>query len=306
VQEILQDFVDHLRLARRLSEHTVRAYESDIEAFNQWCEREALSYQKINHRNIRAYLAELDQAGLSRRTVNRKLSAIKSYFAWMLTTGRQEVNPLTVVTGPKLAKHLPTVAQNDELSRLIDSIPIASNNPTDQRDLALIELLYASGARISELAAIKLTDINYEKQQLRLFGKGAKERIVPLHRLAITRLKNYVENTRPELLAAATKLHSAVNQQESQKLFISTRGKPMSADSLRKAFSKRRQAAGLDAGITPHTVRHSFATDLIEAGADLRSVQEMLGHANLETTQIYTHLSISHLKEVHNRAHPRA
>jgi len=295
-------YLASLSLERRLSAHTVRAYEADLNAFSDWCDRNNQTLVSIDHRIMRSFLAELDQAKYSRKTINRRLSAIKSFFNWLTATGRIQANPITVVSGPKQPEHLPVIARSEELDRLLDSIQ--GDTAVELRDRAFLELLYASGARISEIAAITISDIDFALRQVRLFGKGSKERIVPLHRLALERIESYLRLARPEL-AAVAKTRQQVGSIANQTLFLSTRGKAMSADSLRKVFSARKIAAGLDAAVTPHTIRHSFATDLIEGGADLRSVQEMLGHSSLETTQIYTHLSIAHLKETHRKAHPR-
>lgn len=300
--ELMKAFLSSLRLERRLSEHTVRAYATDLTAFYDWCERQGLGFETLNHRSMRAFLAEMDQAEYSRRTINRRLSAIKTFFAWLAATGELATNPLSVVSGPKQASHLPTIALRTEMTAFLDSI--SGDSAIDLRDQALIELLYASGARIAEIAAIDLTDLDLTRSQVTLLGKGAKQRIVPIHHLAIQRLQLYLQQGRPQLLAATANFMQAAKNNR-QALFVSSRGNPLSADSLRKIFKARRAASGLDAAITPHTIRHSFATDLIEGGADLRSVQEMLGHASLETTQIYTHLSIEHLQEAHKRAHPR-
>jgi len=298
LQQLIENFTDHLLLERRLSAHTVRAYQTDIQVFSDWCEREALTLQQINHRNIRAFLAELDQARYNRKTINRRLSAVKTFFNWLVATERLSSNPLTVISGSKQPNHLPTTASSDELTGLLDAID--GDTPVDLRDRAIIELLYACGSRISELAAIKLSDLDFGAGSVRLLGKGSKERLVPLHNLALAKLADYLSNGRQQLLA------TKVDPQAEQALFISTRGNAMSADSLRKVFNQRRLAAALNPAITPHTIRHSFATDLIEGGADLRSVQEMLGHSSLQTTQLYTHLSIAHLRETVERAHPRS
>ena len=308
--ELIAAFLDSLRLERRLSEHTVRAYRGDLANFESFCVRQGLSLQQINHRNIRIYLAELDQAKYNRRTINRRLSAIKGFFNWMLLTGRLDQNPLVVVSGPRQSSRLPLTARTEELNQLLESIQ--GNSAVDLRDKAFIELLYASGARISELAALKVSDIDFQRGQMRLFGKGSKLRIVPLYRLALQRVQDYLVNARLELLGGRQAVGTAGlavasnTTDTSDALFISVRANPMSADSLRKVFQTRKLAAGMNKAVTPHTLRHSFATDLVEGGADLRSVQEMLGHSSLTTTQVYTHLSINHLKQTHKQAHPRS
>jgi integrase/recombinase XerD len=295
-------YLDSLKLERRLSPHTVRAYASDLAQFAAWCERQGFNLGIVDHRVMRAFLAELDQAGYSRRTINRRLSAVKSLYAWLAGTNRIEADPLKVVLGPRQPSRLPGIAQPEELANLIDSI--GQDMPTDLRDRAYLELLYATGARIFELAALRVGDIDLYQGLIKLHGKGSKQRMVPLYRLALEKVSQYLSDGRPLLVAVSRRSDPA--DPAEQPLFLSKRGNPMSADSLRKAFTARKAAAGLDPAVTPHTVRHSFATDLIEGGADLKSVQEMLGHSSLTTTQIYTHLSIGHLKEALRGAHPRA
>ncbi|MCL2136105.1 MAG: tyrosine recombinase [Coriobacteriia bacterium] len=305
MDSLIDGYLDSLRYERRLSDHTVRAYSIDLKAFQAWCDGQGLSFDDVNHRSVRSYLQALDQAKYKRRTINRKLSAIKTFYAYLTACGILPADPLTVVNSLKQAKRLPKTVKKSDLDNLLDSI--TGTTAIDLRDKAFLELLYASGARISEVAAIRLQDLDQSKRQLRLMGKGSKERIVPLHRLAVQRITDYLDMARAELVQKNKAAGLAGNRFSlPDALFLSSRGKPMSADSLRKVFSTRKRAAGLDASVTPHTIRHNFATDLIEGGADLRSVQELLGHTSLETTQIYTHLSIAHLKATHQQAHPRA
>jgi integrase/recombinase XerD len=284
-----------LRVERNLSAHTIRAYGIDLDDFAAWLSNERFVLEDVDHRTMRSYLGELDRQHKSRRTINRRLSAIKTFFSWLVESGELPSDPLTVVSGPRQPRSLPSVLEEGAIKQLLSVSD--TTTPEGLRNQAFIELLYASGARIAEVAALKVTDLDFRQMQVTLFGKGSKQRIVPLHPLALDTLQSYLETVRPKLLEKAKSPTSA--------LFISTRGNAMSADMLRKVFKSVIQQAGLDESLSPHGIRHTFATDLLENGADLRSVQEMLGHASLSTTQIYTHLSIKHLKDTHKRAHPR-
>jgi integrase/recombinase XerD len=296
MRQLINNFLATLRAERNLSPHTLRAYASDLEGFTAWLGRQGLGLATIDHRGMRRFLAELDQAAYARTTINRRLSAIKTFFGWLVETGELAADPLSVVSGPKQPKSLPSVLNGEMLQRLL---AISETDTTEGiRNQAFLELLYASGARISEVAGLARGDVDFEQGQIRVLGKGRKQRIIPLHHLALKTLEHYLTEARPELARKA--------KQPSEALFLSVRGRPMSADMLRKVFKACLRAAWLDESLSPHNMRHTFATDLLDNGADLRSVQEMLGHASLSTTQLYTHLSIGHLKETHRRAHPRS
>jgi integrase/recombinase XerD len=295
-QRLVDGFLRSLEVERNFSVHTVRAYSTDLAAFLAWLERDAITLGAVNHRIMRRYLANLDRAHYARRSINRRLSAIKAFYLWLVDTGVAADNPISVVSGPKQPKGLPHRIGTEDMARLLAVNDVTT--PHGARDQAILELLYASGARVSEIAALRLHDIDYPRSQMTVMGKGSKERVLPLYPLAVASLRRYVEDARP-LLAA--RLATPVDT-----LFLSNRGRAMSADAIRTVFKRCLCAAGLDSALSPHTVRHTFATELLENGADLRSVQELLGHASLTTTQIYTHLSTAHLKEVHAKAHPRS
>ncbi|MDR1422176.1 MAG: tyrosine recombinase XerC [Coriobacteriales bacterium] len=298
---LIDRFLKSLRVERNLSPHTIRAYAGDLASFSAWLIRQGLDVENIDHRTMRHFLAELSQASYARTTINRRLSALRSFYDWLVESGDIASNPLSVVSGPRQSKTLPAVLGGSDLQHLLSSSD--TTTPTGLRDQAFLELLYASGARISEVAGLTLGDIDFDQGQIRVMGKGSKQRIIPLHRLALRTLQDYLTHARPELARNSTQASST---QASSALFLSTRGQAMSADTLRKTFKACIRAVGLDSSLSPHAMRHSFATDLLSEGADLRSVQELLGHASLSTTQIYTHLSIGHLKEAHRKAHPRA
>ena len=292
--DYLASYCDMLVVERNSSQHTVRNYRLDLLDFGRWAARASVNPLCATRRDMRSYLGDLDYAQYSRRTVNRRLSSVRSFFRWLAAEELVESNPADVVSGPKLARSLPRTIPPADMARLL-SVWRGSDKPSDMRNRAILEFLYACGARISETSGLLVDNVDFDTAQVRVFGKGSKERIVPLHELAIASMRDYLFNARPELLAG----------KESPYFFVSTRGNQMSPDALRKMFKQSLLAAGLDQTLSPHDMRHTFATDLVEGGADLRSVQEMLGHSSLSTTQIYTHVSISHLKEEHRRTLPR-
>lgn len=299
----LDGFIESLRVERAASEHTIRSYRTDLESFLRWCSRRGVDPLQATHRQLRGYLGEIDAARYARSTINRRLSSLRGFYGWMSMNGHIDADPSGALSGPKQNKHLPHVLKHDEMARLLlVNAPVdAAGNPREQtaaemRNQAVLEFLYACGARISEAAGLTLGDVDFGARQVKIFGKGRKERIVPLHDLCIETLRRYLRDARPELLG----------DKETDRFFVSNKGNPMSADSMRVMFKATVRAAGLDDRLSPHDMRHTFATDLLDGEADLRSVQEMLGHASLSTTQIYTHLSPARLKEAHTQAHPRA
>ena len=301
--DLVDGYIQSLHVEKAASAHTERSYRCDLEAFLRWCQRKEVNPAEASHRQLRAYLGELDAARYSRATINRHLSSLHGFYKWMSLQGISSGDPASVLSGPKQSRHLPHVLKAEEMERLlavhgpVDALGNAREQSlSDIRDQAILELLYACGARISEVASINVNDVDFSSQLVRLFGKGSKERIVPLHDICARSLKRYLEEARPQLLGS----------KDTSRMFVSTRGNPMSADALRVMFKRTVRQAGLDERLSPHDMRHTFATDLLQGDADLRSVQEMLGHASLSTTQIYTHLSSSRLKEAHQLAHPRA
>ena len=295
VRDTVERFLESLAVENNYSAHTVDAYRSDLEGFVGWAESNGIDPLSASHRQVRAFMSSLGKEGLAKTSINRKLSAVKSFYKWMVVDGELEADPLSVVSGPKRDKTLPRRLVAADIAALLGVW--SGNEPVDRRNRAILELMYASGARISEVTGMSVASVDFANQQISVFGKGSKERIIPIHTMAAHSLRTYLEAARPLLLARGGK--------PTDRLFISTRGNPMSSDSVRKMFKDSLMRAGLDGSLTPHDLRHSFATDLVEGGADLRTVQELLGHASLSTTQIYTHLSSAHLKEVHTRAHPR-
>lgn len=288
-------FVDSLERVRGLSPNTARAYAQDIAAFAAWARREGVDPRALTHREARAYLAELSRAGYSPRTINRRLSALRGLYRWLVREGVCAGEALSVVSSLKTPRTLPRSMSDAEAQALIDTC--SGNAPVDLRDRALLELLYATGARIAEASGLDVTDVDFSQHQVRLFGKGSKERVVPVYDRALDAVRRYLEDGRPQL---------ARPSKPTEALLLSTRGARMSAAALRERFERRVAQAGLDPSYTPHAMRHTFATELLAGGADLRSVQELLGHESLSTTQVYTHLNVGRLREAELRAHPRA
>lgn len=275
--------------------NTVRGYAVDLRAYLDWAQRAGEDPLRLSHKHFRRFVAELDRAGYSKKTMNRRLSAVRTFFAFLNEQGLLDADPACAAIAPKTSRSLPRKVSVADIDRLL-SLCEHPKDVVDYRDSAFLELLYATGARIGELAKLSVSDVDFALGQVRLMGKGSKERIVPVHDGALKAINAYLQNARPALIGARS----------GNALFVSTRGNAMSADSLRRVFKQRAAQAGLDPSMHPHDMRHSFATDLLDGGADLRSVQEMLGHANLSTTQIYTHLSMERMRSTMKQAHPRS
>lgn len=301
-EALIDGFCDALRVEHNASVHTLRAYRIDLLDYARWAAREHIDPLAATHKHLRRYLGELDRAQYSRTTINRRLSALRSFFRWLNVTNVIGSDPASVLSGPRKQKSLPHVIRAADMVRLLSVYGKrdASGNPREQtpvdlRNQALLEFLYACGARVSEAAGLLTTNVDFDRGQVKVFGKGSKERIIPLHDMALSSMRTYLLIGRPHIL----------KDRQSDFFFVSTRGNGMTTDGIRKLFKEALRAAGLDETLSPHDMRHTFATDLLDGGADLRSVQEMLGHSSLSTTQIYTHLSPGRLKQVHHRAHPR-
>lgn len=293
------DFLDYLTFERNVSPNTVAAYRDDLESFvgflaNDYLTmgRDQIDLAKVDHLAIRSYLAHLNRRKLARASVARHLSALRTFFRFLVREGVSEANPARAVSTPRREKHLPAVMQPADIALLLEQPDISG--PLGLRDLAWLELLYASGLRIGELVKIDLDDLELRARLVKVHGKGSKERIVPFGSKAEAALRNWLA-VRGEL----------AHDPEEQAVFVNYRGGRITTRSVRRLFDDYLTAAALRAGISPHTMRHSFATHLLNAGADLRGIQELLGHASLSTTQKYTHLNDWQLIEVYRKAHPR-
>ena len=300
---LADNFLSYLARVRNYSPNTAAAYAQDLDCFLIWASNCGIDVLQATHRDFRRFLSSLSGAGYAKTTVNRRLSAVRSFYSWLVREGVIESNPAAVVSSPKLPKPLPHVLSQEDVEKLLKCAD--ASTPAGALDAALVELLYASGARIGEVASLDVDRIDFSDKSVRLFGKGSKERIVPLYPAALRALDAYLAHARPVLLANHKGGLAAEEAADAQRaLFINARGARMSERSLRARFEKLLARAGLAGMATPHTMRHTFATEVLDGGADLRSVQEMLGHASLSTTQIYTHLTPERLREVSLQAHP--
>ena len=292
--ELVDRYLTHLRVERRASPNTLRAYAADLARYLEWAQRTGMDPITLTHRQMRLYLAELDRAGYARRTVARRLSAVRSLFAYLVAEDITPSDPSSVLATPKVPSRLPRIVPTNELPSLLDAPDPAT--ASGLRDRAILEILYATGARVSEISGLRLCDLDLAQGQITVMGKGSKERLVPLHRVAVNRFTDYLTDGRPRLTTGTA----------TDSVFLSTRGKPLSADAIRRIFKRWLSAAGIASSLSPHSMRHTFATHMVENGADLRTIQELLGHVALSTTQIYTHMSMKRLQDVHRNAHPRA
>ena len=284
----LRSFLNYLLVDKGLSKNTVKAYEADISSFFRWLINKDLEYKNLQEEHINQYISFLFQKKMKSSSVNRKISSIKSFYIFLVKRNFIKNSPLNDVVTPKQEKYLPESMSEDEVDKLLNSPNVA--NKIENRDKAMIEMLYATGMRISELVNLKMTDVDMKRCVVKVFGKGSKERLVPFGESALDSLKAYL---------------SERVQSSSKEIFLSNRGKKMT----RVAFWQRVKIylvrENLKNSISPHTLRHAFATHLLNRGADLRSVQLLLGHSDLSTTQIYTHIAKQRLGEVLKKHHPR-
>jgi len=291
---LVDAFLTHLSAERGLSPHTIRAYAGDLRSYLDWTDRAGIDPLHPRHRQLRLYLGEMDRAKYSRRTIARRLAALRTFFTWLMAKGAVESDPTTVLATPKLPSHLPTLVSQEVLRALLDG-PDASTSE-GIRDSAILELLYAAGLRVSEVAGLTVDRVDLAQGQVVVLGKGSKQRVVPIYPLAVTKMRRWLLSGRPAF----------ANRRSGSAFFISTRGASLSADAVRRIFHRWLTATEAAHGLSPHALRHTFATHMLENDADLRTVQELLGHVALSTTQIYTHVSAKRLQEVHRNAHPRA
>lgn len=290
----LNRFLDYLRHERKSSPHTVSSYGRDLGQFEAYLKAKGLSWRQIRNIHIRGFLAELQERRLKKSSLARKLAAVRSFFQFAVSRGWLSENPARVVATPRQEKRVPSFLSEGEMVDFLE-VP-TSDRPLDLRDRALLELLYATGIRVSELVGINEEDVNFEERLIRIRGKGKKERLVPFGRLAEARLMAYLE---------ARKLLIQKRMGE-RALFVNYQGRRLTPRSVERVVDKYIRLAALRKKISPHSLRHSFASHLLSRGADLRVIQELLGHESLATTQKYTHLDIARLMEVYRRSHPRS
>lgn len=297
MKQYLKHFLHYLSVEKGLAQNSLEAYERDLTQFLQYMtESQGLStIDQIERIHIVQYLMLLRQKGKASSTVARTMTAIRGLFKFLVQEQVIRDNPAMYMDSPKIDKKLPKVMSLQEVERLLEAPRV--HEPAGVRDKAMLELLYASGIRVSELVSLNLDDLNLGMGFIRCIGKGSKERIVPVGRIALEWLDRYIQTARLKLLG---------EHRIEQALFLNRYGRRLTRQGFWKIIKQYAQEAGIDKDITPHTLRHSFATHLLENGADLRAVQEMLGHADISTTQIYTHVTKVRMKEVYNQTHPRA
>ncbi len=286
-------YLNFLREEKRSPETTLNSYSKDLEFFAQYTEEHNVAYLKITKEEIRAYLKYLDNLKYSKNSVSRYLSTLRGFYSFLIREGKVQSNPFKIIKNPKKEKKLPNFLQPDELNQIFDTIDISTD--LGLRNRLIVELLYATGVRLSELTSISLQNIDTSANVIRILGKGNKERIVYFGDYAEKYLIQYLEDVRPRLL----------QDKSNQFLLLNKNGNPLTNRGVQQIVDKIVQTAALKHHISPHVLRHTFATDLLNNGADLKSVQELLGHASLSTTQIYTHITNERLRSVYLNAFPR-
>jgi len=296
---LVLDFLAYLEFERGLSRNTLEAYRTDLLQLGQWFAERGIEAERARHEDLAAFLAELaagapDRPPVAPATLQRKTACLRSFYRHLRREGLVEHDPTAELRAPRKGQKLPQVLTRDEVAKLL-ATP-RGPDPTALRDRALLELMYACGLRASEATDLQVTDVDLRAGVLRTRGKGSKERLVPVGREAVAALQAYLVRARPVLVGLRDERH----------LFVNARGTGLTRQGLYKIVQRHARAVGLDGRMSPHTLRHTFATHLLAGGCDLRSLQEMLGHADIATTQIYTHLSAERLKDVYFRAHPRA
>lgn len=293
---LIKRFLIYLRLEQSLSDNSVEAYMHDIELLMQYLE--SINHSKllkdINQENIENFLAYLYNLGLSANSQARILSGIKKFYAYLLQEKLVNENPTLLISSPSIGRHIPDVLSYEEICSLIDCIDLSL--PFGHRNKAIIEIMYGCGLRVSEVTSLKISNIYVEDEFIRIFGKGDKERLIPISQSIIKTLNLYIDGERK---------FQNINPKHTDTLFINRRGSGLSRQMVFLIIKDLAEKAGIKKNIGPHTIRHSFATHLLEGGADLRAVQQMLGHSSISTTEIYTHISDQYLREVITLFHPR-
>jgi integrase/recombinase XerC len=290
--QLAEGFLKHLKVERRLSAHTISAYRRDLVCLRDYCDKNDISgWAELRVHNLRRYAATRFAGGLSPRSIQRRLSGARSFMGYLIREGRIKNNPVAGVTAPKAAKRLPDALDVEQMAQLLN---VKGDDRAAIRDRAIMELLYSSGLRLAELVGVNLGDVDVGDGLVRVTGKGSKERIIPVGRKALAAVCEW------------QRVRANDANVEEQAMFVSQRGKRISPRTVQAMVRRRAIEAGLPKRVYPHLFRHSFATHMLESSSDLRGVQEMLGHADISTTQIYTHLDFQHLAQIYDKAHPRA
>ncbi len=301
MKEDIESFLNYLTVEKGFSGNTIEAYRNDLTQLLNFAKDEMTkqnlvpSWDNFSRQHMLSYMLNLKERKYAVTTVARKIAAAKSFFNFMVSEGKLKEDPAENISSPKVGKPLPDALSISQVRKLIEQ-PAKMNTPDARRDRAMLELLYASGMRVSELVSLNLGDVDVNDCFVRCFGKGSKERMIPIYPQAAKVVDEYVKEVRP--------LWAHRNTEKA--LFLNQRGERLTRQGLWQILKNYAREAGLDKQVTPHTLRHSFATHMLSGGADLRAVQELLGHANISTTQIYTHLTSEHVRKTYEKAHPRA
>lgn len=293
-QQWLEEFMSYLTNEKKYSAHTITAYQRDLTQFLEFLTEQEKTLPEVDYKILRYYMADLQNRDLSKTSISRKLAAVKSFFRYLYREDYIQDNPAELVSAPKKEKRLPQVISEIDMIQFLED-NLTGQEPLTLRDKAIFELLYSSGLRVSELVALTVKEINRQQGFLRVFGKGNKERIVPIGKKAQEALDNYLTHSRPLL-----------QNQECEQLFLNHQGGPLTARGVAYILEQYVKKGAVRYKVSPHTFRHSFATHLLDNGADLRVIQELLGHESLSTTQIYTDVSKAHIQQIYFKAHPRA
>lgn len=293
---LIKHFLDYLRLEASLSDNSIAAYSHDIELFRQFlnCNSHSLLIKDIKRDDIECFFAHLYDLGLSANSQARILSGIKKFYQYLIQEKISDTDPTLLIASPSIGRHLPDVLTYDEILSIINNIDLS--NSFGHRNKAIIEVLYACGLRVSELISLRLSNIFIKDEFIKVLGKGNKERLIPIARSTLKSISLYVDGERK---------HQHIHSKHTDIVFINKRGTALSRQMIFIMIKELAEKAGVRKSISPHTFRHSFATHLLEGGADLRAVQQMLGHSSINTTEIYTHISDKYLREVINKFHPR-
>jgi len=303
VREQIDSFLNYLAVERGLSSNTLDAYFNDLTGLIEFLEDSGATrnWSDVGASEISAFVDDLEERGYARSTRARKIAALKSMFRFLREEGIVEDNPTETLRSPRTGRTLPKALSIEQVDTLLTTV-YEDGTPEGIRDAAMLEVLYASGLRVSELVGLDLRDLDLETGSVRCIGKGSKERVVPLHSQAIESVNTYLDTVRPQY----ERQQQGEREQKTQALFLNRNGRRLSRQGFWLRLKRAGRAAGIPDHITPHTLRHSFATHMLRGGASLRHVQEMLGHASIATTQIYTHLTSEHVREEYDRAFPRA
>ncbi len=290
MQRFIDKFINYLKVEKNSSGHTIINYTVDLKSFDKFLGDKDIS--AVDHLLLRKFLAEMRAKNYAKRTIARKLASLRSFFRFLYREGHVKTNPITAISTPKLDKKLPVVLDEGKIVKLLQCP--SEDNIFGLRDKAILETIYSSGIRVSELVGLNIRNVDLIGEVIKVFGKGSKERMVPVGRPAVTALRRYLDK------------REGMKAKDKEAVFLGKNLTRLRDRSVRRILDKHIKACGVAEHISPHSLRHSFATHMLDRGADLRSVQELLGHANLSTTQIYTHVTMERLKSVYDKAHPRA